>query len=111
MDDFYIKFSDTVQSKLLSATSSQLRLAKQVRIDEIIALVWNKLLLRLLSYFELQVIKNQITLKIGVLFMKQTFLEKRIDGAKMIDQVCKRAINEIVSTNTTSSSASPKGLL
>ena len=78
------------------------------RIEEIITLVWQKCLLRLMSYFDLQIVKNQITLKVGILFMKQTFLEKRIDGAKMIDQVCKRAINEISSSAT---SSSPKGLL
>lgn len=27
--------------------------------------------------------------------MKQSFLEKRIDGAKMIEQVCQRALSEI----------------
>ena len=44
--------------------------------------------------------------------MKQTFLEKRIDGAKMINEVCKRAINEISSSSASSTSASPnKGLL
>ena len=69
----------------MSATSAQLRLAKMARIEEIITLVWQKCLLRLMSYFDLQIVKNQITLKVGILFMKQTFLEKRIDGAKMID--------------------------
>ena len=27
--------------------------------------------------------------------MKQNFLEKRIDGAKIIDSVCKKAISEV----------------
>ena len=53
------------------------------------------MLLRKLAYFDLQVLKSKLTVKIGILFMKQTFLEKRIDGAKMIDQVCKKAVSEI----------------
>ena len=40
--------------------------------------------------------------------MRQPFLEKRIDGAKMIDQVCKRAVSEMASSTA---SSSPKGLL
>jgi len=68
------------------------------------------MLLRKLAYFDLQVLKSKLTVKIGILFMKQSFLEKRIDGAKMIDQVCKRAVNEIGSsagsTTTTTKSSS-----
>lgn len=110
VDAFYFKFSDAVQEKLLSATSDHLRVVKLTRIEEIITQVWQKLLLRLLSYFELRVIRSQITLKVGILFMKQSFLAKRIDGAKMIDQVCKNAINEI-SANSTNSQQASKGIL
>ena len=58
-------------------------------------MIWQTLLLRRMSYFDLQVKKSKLTIEIGILFIKQNFLEKRIDGAKMIDQVCKKAINEI----------------
>lgn len=37
--------------------------------------------------------------------MKQTFLEKRIDGAKMIDSVCKKAISEVGGSTITVSAA------
>ena len=53
VDAFYLKFSDAVQEKLLSATSAQLRLVKLTRVEEIITQVWQKLLLRLLTYFDL----------------------------------------------------------
>ena len=33
--------------------------------------------------------KNMLTLDIGCYFLKLNFLEKRIDGAKMISEVCK----------------------
>jgi len=51
--------------------------------------------LRRVAYFDLQVLKSKLSVKIGILFMKQSFLEKRIDGAKMIEQVCQRALSEI----------------
>ena len=99
-----------MEAKLLSATSAQLRSIKLTRIEEIITFVWQNMLLRKLAYFDLQVLKSKLTVKIGILFMKQSFLEKRIDGAKMIDQVCKRAVNEIGSsagsTTTTTKSSS-----
>ena len=71
------------------------------------------MLLRKLAYFDLQVLKSKLTVKIGILFMKQSFLEKRIDGAKMIDQVCKRAVNEIGNSagTTTAAKSSSKNLL
>lgn len=53
------------------------------------------MLLRRVAYFDLQVLKSKLSVKIGILFMKQSFLEKRIDGAKMIEQVCQRALSEI----------------
>lgn len=69
-------------------------------------MVWQTLLLRCTSYFDLQVQKSKLTIQVGILFIKQNFLEKRIDGAKMIDQVCKKAINELVTTTTNSENRS-----
>ena len=47
---------------------------------------------RLLSYFDTQVQKQIFNLNIGVLYLRQNFLERRIDGAKLIDHVCKQAL-------------------
>ncbi len=85
VDAYYDRFRDAVEAKLLSATSAQLRSIKLKRIEEIITSVWQNMLLRKMAYFDLQVLKSKLTVKIGILFMKQSFLEKRIDGAKMID--------------------------
>lgn len=65
-------------------------------------LVWQNLLTRRMSYFDLQVLKSKLTVKVGILFMKQSFLEKRIDGAKLVDAVCKTAINQLANQSTTS---------
>ena len=113
VDAFYDRFRDAVEAKLLSATTAQLRAIKLARIEEMIAQVWQTLLLRRMSYFDLQVLKSQLTVKVGILFMKQTFLEKRIDGAKMIDAVCKRAVSEVGSASNVATGAanSSKNLL
>ena len=60
-----------------------------------------------MAYFDLQVLKSQLSVKVGILFMKQDFLEKRIDGAKLIDQVCKRAVSEIGNSNTSTGKINP----
>lgn len=53
---------------------------------------------RLLSYFDSQVQKQIFNLNIGVLYLRQNFLERRIDGAKLIDHVCKQALLSISTT-------------
>ena len=40
--------------------------------------------------FSLEVVRGKVVVKVGIVFLKQNFLEKRIDGAKMVDMVCKR---------------------
>lgn len=44
---------------------------------------------RLLPYQMRENQKNMLTLDIGCYFLTLNFLEKRIDGAKMISEVCK----------------------
>jgi hypothetical protein len=34
-------------------------------------------------------------MNIGVLYLRQKFLERRIDGAKLIDHVCKQALMKV----------------
>ena len=104
VDIFYKDFKSAVEYKLLNMNAVQLRGIKIARVEEIITAIWQNLLLRVTPYFELQVMKSQITLKIGIIFMKFDYLEKRIDGAKMIDSVCKRAVSEIGNSNKAGSS-------
>ena len=58
VDAYYDRFRDAVQAKLLSATTAQLRAIKLARIEEMIAQVWQTLLLRRMPYFDLQVLKS-----------------------------------------------------
>ena len=54
--------------------------------------LWDRSMPRVYSEFDLQVEKQIFNLDLGILFMRQNFLEKRIDGAKYIDHVCKLAL-------------------
>ena len=47
---------------------------------------------RMYTEIDLKVMKSKLQVKVGLLFLKQTFLEKRIDGIKLVDQVCKSAL-------------------
>lgn len=47
---------------------------------------------RMYTEMDLKVMKSKLQVKVGLLFLKQTFLEKRIDGIKLVDQVCKSAL-------------------
>lgn len=42
-----------------------------------------------MTYFDAQVQKQVFNMNIGVFFLKQKLMERRIDGAKLIDHVCK----------------------
>ena len=64
-------------------------------------MIWERLLLRRQDWFDLQVIRSKAALKIGILFLKQTWLEKRLDGAKMIEEVCQTAVTQISPTSAT----------
>ena len=62
--------NEVVTKKMLSATSAQLRLFKRERVDEIVNCVWDKLMARLMPYFDTQVSKNIFNMNIGVLYMR-----------------------------------------
>ena len=111
VDEYYERFRDAVEAKLLSATTHQLRQIKLTRIEEILRLIWERLLLRQHDWFDLQVLRSKVAVKIGLMFMKQPFLEKRIDGAKMIEQVCNTAVSQIGSGTATTTSERSKNLL
>ncbi len=89
---FWPRLRDAVQAKLLGATSQQLRQIKKERVDDLVVCLWDRLMGRLYGEADLQVQKQIFNLDIGILFMAQNFLEKRIDGAKYIDTVCRLAL-------------------
>jgi hypothetical protein len=46
---------------------------------------------RILAFQPRDLERNSFLLDIGIQFLRLNFLEKRIDGAKMISEVCKNA--------------------
>lgn len=82
-------FKDAIQNKILNADEKQLRSMRRERTEEIVNTLWEKLMARLMTYFDSQVQKQIFNMNIGVLYLRQKFLERRIDGAKLIDHVCK----------------------
>ena len=61
-------------------------------IEETVDAIWLTIMQRLTTNKEAQIGKYQLLTKLGVLFFKQSFMAKRIDGAMAIDMVCKRAV-------------------
>lgn len=55
-------------------------------------MVWLTLMKRCMSERDIQVGKYQLLTKLGILFFKQNFMQKRIDGAIAINQVCNKAL-------------------
>lgn len=53
VDDFYDRLRNTVEAKLLGVTGAHLRATKLSRIEEIITLIWQTLLLRRMTYLDL----------------------------------------------------------
>jgi hypothetical protein len=60
--------------------------------EELVNTLWDKIMARAYNNVETSIQKNIFNLEIGALFMRQTFLERRIDGARIIDSVCRNAL-------------------
>jgi len=65
---------------------------KQQRMEELVTTLWEKIMARAYNNVETSIQKNIFNLEIGALFMRQTFLERRIDGARIIDSICRNAL-------------------
>lgn len=78
-----------IKKKILTSSEASLKNFKKERVDTLIQYLFNILMSRLLPYQIRENQKNVVTLDIGCYFLTLNFLEKRIDGAKMISEVCK----------------------
>ena len=91
-DLFIPRLNAAIRNKILNATEAQLRTFNKARMDEIVNTMWDKLMARLLTNIETQVQKNIFYMDMSVVYLHQKFLEKRIDGAKIIEVVCNQAL-------------------
>ena len=94
VDMYFIKLKDAAETKIVNADEALLRPTKFPMIEEIVETIWLTLMARLAAQKEIQIGKYQLLTKLGILFFKQSFMAKRIDGAIAIDMVCKRALQQ-----------------
>jgi hypothetical protein len=111
IDNYFARLADTVEEKLANASEAQLRAVRRERIDEIVDKVWKTLLSRVYDRFTLEVVKGKVVVRVGIVFLQQSFLEKRIDGAKMVDYVCKQVTNLEEDTSTIKQRVNARELL
>ena len=103
IDVFVPRLNDALKAKILHASEAQLRTFNKQRMDEIVNTMWDKLMARLLPLFDTQVQKNIFYMDVSVVYLQQKFLEKRIDGAKIIETVCNQALMNSSGTTQQSS--------
>lgn len=111
VDNYFLRLADAVEDKLANATEAQLRAVRRERIDEIVDRVWRTLLSRVYDRFTLEVVKGKVVVRVGIVFLQQSFLEKRIDGAKMVDYVCKQVTNLEEDTSSAKQRVGARALL
>jgi hypothetical protein len=70
LDKYCEPLKDAVQNKILNADEKQLRAMMRERTDEIVKTLWEKLMARLMSYFDSQVHKQIFNMNIGVLYLR-----------------------------------------
>ena len=70
VDNWFTRFADTIEEKIVNATEEQLKAVKKERIDEIIDKVWKTLLARVHDTFTLEIVRGKVIVKIGIVFMK-----------------------------------------
>lgn len=92
IDSTLERLRSAVLSKILNANEAQIRSMKQHRMEELVNTLWDKIMARKYTPTETSIQKNFFNFEIGALFMRQTFLERRIDGARIIDSICRVAL-------------------
>lgn len=91
LNEYLPQLESAVKMKVLTATETQLRNVKKDRIDGIVNCLISSLFSRIKNYKQREHDKNLLNLEIGCMFLEQNFLERRIDGAKLITDVCRNS--------------------
>ena len=85
VESYFTRLKDVVEAKLLNAPEQQLKDTRFKTIEDTVEMVWLKLMKRKVPETEMKNGKYQLLTKLGLLFLKQSFITKRIDGAMAID--------------------------
>jgi len=89
--EYLPELAAAVKKKILNASEQALRTIKKDRIDGIINCLIGGLEIRTKSFIQREQDKNLFYCEIGCLFLRQNFLGIRIDGTKILQEVCKSA--------------------
>jgi hypothetical protein len=94
VDKYFKRFEAAAVKSMLEANEQQLRATRRERFDDMIESLFKFLLPRLAdrSPHDLNRDKGMLQVKLGALFMSQPFLEKRIDGLKLVTDVSKNCL-------------------
>jgi hypothetical protein len=89
VNDYFPALFLAIKKKILSSSEASLRNFRKERVDTLIQYLFNIMMTRIMPYQVRENEKNMLSLDIGCFFLTLNFLEKRIDGAKLISEVCK----------------------
>jgi|LauGreDrversion4_2_1035121.scaffolds.fasta_scaffold48368_2 hypothetical protein len=89
VNDYFPALFLAIKKKILSSSEASLRNFRKERVDTLIQYLFNIMMTRIMPYQVRENEKNMLSLDIGCYFLTLNFLEKRIDGAKLISEVCK----------------------
>jgi hypothetical protein len=89
VNDYFPALFLAIKKKILSSSEASLRNFRKERVDTLIQYLFNIMMTRIMPYQLRENEKNMLSLDIGCYFLTLNFLEKRIDGAKLISEVCK----------------------
>jgi len=89
VNDYFPALFLAIKKKILSSSEASLRNFRKERVDTLIQYLFNIMMTRIMPYQVRENEKNKLSLDIGCYFLTLNFLEKRIDGAKLISEVCK----------------------
>lgn len=103
VEEYFPQFEQAIKEKIMAATETELRNVKKELLDEILEQLYKGILTRLNSrdQIELNSERNLFTIELGELFMRQNFIQGRIDGVRLISEVCKNCLTILASKPST----------
>lgn len=86
VDEYFHNFREEVQQTLFNSSKQQLRHLKKEKVDKLVEHLFEKLVLREkeITTANAKESQSRFIVDLGIHFLKQDFLEKRIDGIKII---------------------------
>jgi hypothetical protein len=103
--EYLTPLSSAIKKKLLTSGENLYRNVRKDRLDSLISSLMNGLLIRVTPYRERECLKNMLSLELASHLLSLNFLERRIDGAKFIQDLSKTLNTLGFNSQNTSNSA------